>query len=160
MPRYMSRGVTRFYFVPTIAAASLIPTVAEVASGVRLDEQLNEVNGFSFASNPIDTPNFKDRFTPQIAGEDVAEDSSMMLYRLRNETDTTRASLAKDTAGFMCVFYDGVAGAAPAVGDDLDIWPCTVSSNAKTYTADNEAARYNVVYSITAVPAFDKSLAA
>jgi hypothetical protein len=158
--RYMDRGVTRFYFVPDIASATLAPTVAEVTAGDRLDEQLNEVNGFTFASNPIDTPNFKDRFTPQISGEDVAEDSSLLLYRLKGEVDTIRAALAKDTEGFIVVFYEGTAGASPAAADKVDVWPVVVSSNAKQYTADNEAAKYNVVFSITSVPGFDLAVLA
>lgn len=153
--RYMSRGVTRFYWVLTIASSTLAPTVAEAGAGVRLDAELNEVNGFSFANSPIDTPNFKNRFTPQIAGEDVADDSSLGLYRLKGETDTIRAALAKDTNGFVCIYYQGVAGAAPAAAEKLDVWPAIVASNSKTYTADNEAAKYMVNFSITDVPAFD-----
>lgn len=158
--RYMSRGITRFYFIPDIVSATLAPTVAEVAAGVRLDEQLNEVNGFTFSNSPIDTPNFKDRFTPQITGEDVAEDSSLGLYRLRLEVDTIRAALAKDTEGFVVIFYEGTVGAAPAAADMVDVWPSIISSNAKTYTADNEAARYMTTFSITAVPAFDLAVLA
>lgn len=158
--RYMSRGITRFYFVPTIAASTLIPTVAEVAAGTRMDEQLNEVNGFSFANQPIDTPNFKDRFTPQITGEDTADNSSLGLYRLKGETDTIRAALAKDTTGFVVIFYQGLVGASVAITDKEDTWPVVISSNAKTYTADNEAAKYMVTFSITQVPAFDLALVA
>lgn len=158
--RYMSRGITRFYHLLTIASGTMAPTVAEVAAGDRLDEQLNEVNGFSFENNPIDTPNFKDRFTPQITGEDVSEDSSLGLYRLRLETDTIRLALAKDTEGFIVIFYEGTAGANPAAADKVDVWPSLVSSNSKTYTADNEAAKYMVKFSITAVPAFDLAVLA
>lgn len=158
--RYMSRGVTRFYWLLTIASATLEPTVAEVGGGVRLDPELNEVNGFSFANQPIDTPNFKDRFTPQIAGEDVADDSSLGLYRLKGETDTIRLGLAKDTEGFVVVFYEGLLGASVAAGDQVDVWPSVVASNSKTYTADNEAAKYMVNFSITDIPAFDLTVLA
>lgn len=158
--RYMSRGVTRFYWVLTIASATLAPTVAEAGAGVRLDAELNEVNGFSFANQPIDTPNFKDRFTPQIAGEDVADDSSLGLYRLKGETDTIRLALAKDTEGFVVIFYQGLAAASIAAADKVDVWPAIVASNSKTYTADNEAAKYMVNFSITDIPAFDLSVLA
>ena len=158
--RYMSRGVTRFYWVLTIASGTLAPAVAEAGAGVRLDAELNEVNGFSFANQPIDTPNFKDRFTPQIAGEDVADDSSLGLYRLKGETDTIRAALAKDVEGFVVVFYQGLAGSVIAAADKVDVWPSIVASNSKTYTADNEAAKYMVNFSITDIPAFDLSVLA
>lgn len=155
MSRYMSRGITRFYWVPTIANANLVPTVTEINAGTRLDEQLNEVNGFTFANEPIDTPNFKDRYTPQITGEDAAEDSSMTFYRLRTVTDTIRAALAKDAVGNVVIFYEGPVGANPAAGDKVEVWPAVVSSQAKQYTADNEAAKYMVAFSITKVPAID-----
>lgn len=158
--RYMSRGITRFYFLLDIVSTTLVPTVAEVGAGTRLDEQLNEVNGFTFANNPIDTPNFKNRFTPQITGEDTAEDSSLGLYRLRLETDTIRLAMAKDTEGFVVIFFEGTAGANPAIADKVDTWPVVISSNAKTYTADNEAAKYMVTFSVTAVPGFDLAIAA
>lgn len=158
--RYLRRGVTRFYFVPTIAASTKIPTAAEVAAGTRLDEQLHEVNGFAFANESIDAPNFKDRFTPQAPGEDVAEDSSMGLYQLKGGTDTIRAALPKDTAGYIVIFSEGVAGATPAIADKADTWPVIVASSTKQYTADNELARYMVNFSVTDTPAFDGALIA
>lgn len=158
--RFMRRGITKFWFVPTITAGTHIPTAAEVNAGVNVTLQVSEVNGFNFANSPITTPNMNDRFTPQITGEDTAADSNLTLYQLRGGTDTVYAALPKDTAGYMVIFYNGIAGATPAAADKCDVWPATISSRSKMYSAGNEAATYQVVFSITDPPAEDASVAA
>ncbi len=155
MARFMRRGITRFYWLPAIVSALKKPTVAEVAAGVRIDDQLFEINGFSFANSPIDTPAMSSRYTTQITGEDTSDDSNLTLYQLRSETDTIRAAMPKDSVGFMVIFPEGPVGASVAAGDEIDVWPAVVSSNAKMYSADNVAAQYRVVFSMTAPPAED-----
>jgi hypothetical protein len=157
MSRFMRKGTTQFHFVPTIASASLVPTAAEVTAGERLDEQLAEVNGLSFSNSPIMVPDFASTFTSQIGGEDTSEDTSMVFY----EDDTSnpiKAALAKGTTGYICAFYAGIAGATPAAGDDCDVWPIIVTSNSRQYTADNEAAKYQVNLAMSAPPGIEKTL--
>ena len=154
MARFLRRGTTRFYWVPTIASASLIPTQAEVTAGTRLDTQLNEVNGFTFGNNPINAPDFTSSFVPQVAGEDTSEDSSLTFYE-DTSSNPIRTLLAKGTSGFIVIFKAGIAGANPATGDKADVWPVTVGSNAPQYTADNETAKYMVRFINTAKPAND-----
>lgn len=155
----MRKGITRFYFVPTIADAGLVPTVAEITAGTRLDAQLAEVNGFNFENNPIQTPDMSTPFVSNIPGEDAAEDSSLTFY----EDDTSNpisAALAKGTTGYVVIFPRGIAGASPAIADECDVWPIQVSSNSKQYTADNEAAKYMVKFANTAEPADELTIAA
>lgn len=157
MARFMRKGKTRFYFVPTIASATLIPTAAEVTAGTRLDLQLNEVNGFTFANSPIDAPDMATTFVAKVSGEDTTEDSNLVFY----EDDTTNpisTALAKGTNGYIVIFYKGIAAASPAAGDKADVWPIQVASNARQYTADNESAKYQVVFTPTLAPGFDKTL--
>lgn len=155
--RFMRKGTTRFYFVPTIASASLVPTAAEVNAGVRLDQEIAEVAGFSFENQPIRTPDMASAFVSQIAGEDSTEDSSLTMYQ-RKGTDVLRAALPKGAVGYVVIFYSGTTGATPAAGDKADVWPSTVGSNAKMYTADNEAAKYRVRFNLTDPPGIEKTL--
>lgn len=155
MARFMRLGTARFYWLPAIVSALKKPTVAEVTAGVRIDDQLLEINGFSFANSPIDTRAMSSRYTTQITGEDTSEDSNLVLYQLRAETDTIRAALPKDGVGYMVIFPEGPVGASVAAGDEVDVWPAAISSNAKIYSADNVAAQYRVVFSMTAPPAED-----
>jgi hypothetical protein len=157
MVRFMRKGKTRFYFVLTIASPTLIPTAAEVNGGTRLDTQLAEINGFTFSNNPIAAPDMSSTFVASVSGEDTTEDSNLIFY----EDDTTNAistAQAKGTNGYVVILYKGIAGASPAAGDKCDVWPVQVASNARQYTADNEAAKYQITYTPTAVPGFDKTM--
>lgn len=157
MARFMRRGLTRFYYVPTIASTTLVPTTAEVTAGTRLDAQLNEVNGFTFGNNPINAPDMSTTFVPQVAGEDTSEDSSLTFYE-DTVSNPIRTLLAKGVSGYIVIFKAGIAGSNPAAGDKADVWPVSVGSNAPQYTADNETAKYMVRFINTAKPANDVTL--
>lgn len=159
MPRTMRKGTAQFYLVPTIASATLAPTTAEVIAGTRLDTQLAEVSGFSFQNNPIATPDMADDFVSMIPGEETTEDSSMDFYELRT-ANPIKTALAKGTDGYVVIFYDGIAGTAPAAGDKVDVWPIIVNKNTRLYTAANEAAKYQVGFSVTSAPGEELSVLA
>lgn len=158
MARFMRKGTTKVYFVPTIASPAA-PTVAEITAGTRLDTELAAVNGFEFANSPIQTPDMATTFTSQINGEDTAADSNMEFYQQKTGTDTVKAALAKGTAGYVVLFDRGTAGSTPAVADKCEVWPVTVASNANMYTTDNEAAKFRVNYSVTSPPTLSATLA-
>lgn len=153
--RYMRKGITRFYWVPSIASASLIPTAAEVNAGTRLDPQLSEVTGFNFENQPFEAPDMSTAFVPQISGEDKVTESSIDFYQLRGGVDTIRAAQAKGNQGNVVIFSEGIAGATPAAADKCDVWPAIVASRSKMYSTGNEAAKYKVKYTLTAQPAED-----
>jgi len=157
MARFMRKGITQFWFVPTIASATLVPTAAEVNAGTRLDTQLAEVAGFTFTNSPINAPDMSSAFVSQIAGEDSTENSSLTFYEDKT-TNPISTAQSKGTNGYIVIFKAGLAGATPAAGDKADVWPVQVASNAPQYTADNEAAKYMVAYTTTAPPGVTKTL--
>jgi hypothetical protein len=157
MPRFMRKGVTKFYWVPTIASPTLIPTSAEVIAGTNLTPQLAEVNGFNFANSPINTPDMSSAFVGKIPGEDTTDNSDITFYEDK-VTNPIKTAQAKGNVGYVVIFYAGTAGASPAAGDKVDVWPAIVASNSRMYTADNEAAKYRVVYALTAAPGEEKTL--
>lgn len=159
MARFMRKGTTRFYFVPTIGSATLAPTAAEVTAGTRLDTQLATIQGFTFSNSPIQTPDMATTFVSQIGGEDAAEDSSLDFYEDKTSNPISTA-LAKGTAGYVVIFPRGVAGSVPAAADKCDVWPVTVTSNSKQFTADNAAGMYQVKFATTAEPGFEKTVVA
>lgn len=157
MARFMRKGITRVYWVPTIASATLVPTTAEVTAGTRLDTQIAEFNGFSFANNPIQVPDMSTAFVSNIAGEDSVADSSLTFYEDKT-SNPIYTLLAKGTNGYVVIFPLGIAGVNPAAADKADVWPAQVASNARQYTAGNEAAQYVVTFAPTAAPGLDKAL--
>lgn len=150
MARFMRKGKSRLYWVLTIAALPTT-TAAEVNAGTRIDAQLAEINGFSFANTPIDTPDMATAFVSKIPGEDTVGDSNMTFYE-DTTTNPISTALAKGTVGYVVIFYAGIAGATPAAADKAEVWPVIVASNAKQYTTGNEAAKYQVVFTNTAGP--------
>jgi len=157
MARFMRKGITRFYFVPTIASATLVPTTAEVTAGTRLDTQLADVNGFRYSNNPINVPDMSSTFVANIPGEDSVEASNLTFYEDKT-TNAIKTAQPKATTGYIVIFYSGIAGASPAIGDKADVWPIQVASVGRAYTAGNEAAQYQIIYAPTAAPGEEKVL--
>lgn len=158
MARFMRKGITKVYFIPAIANTAA-PTTAEVTAGEDLTPQLAEINGFSFSNSPIDTPDMASAFVSKIPGEDTVDNSDMTFYE-DDASNPIRTALAKGTDGYIGIYYKGIAGSAPATADTLDVWPVTVASNSRMYTADNEAAKFQVVFTLTAPPTEDAVQAA
>lgn len=155
--RYMRKGVTKLYFVPTIASATLVPTATEVNAGTSLSPQMATLGGFSFANQPITVPDMDNTFEAKIPGQDAADDSNITFYEL-NGSNPIYTALPKGTVGYVVIFPIGIAGATPAAADKADVWPVQVGSRTRQYTADNEAAKYMVSFTPTAAPGFDKVL--
>lgn len=149
--RFMRKGITKIYFIPTITVLSA-PTTAQVTAGTNLTPQVAEVAGFTFTNNPISTPDMDNAYVSQIAGEDTGEASSITFYELRAATDTIHDAQTKGLNGYIGIYYGGIAGGTPAAADKLEVWPVSISSNARIYSAGNEAAQYRVAYAITGAP--------
>ena len=150
MARYFRRGTSKMFFAPTIADISA-PTEAEMLAGTDLTPEIGEIEGFKFSNNPIDTPDMDTEFVSNIPGEDTGDDSSMTFY----EDDTANpisTTLAKGTAGYMVLFPYGISSTDPQSGDECEVWPITVASNTREWSAGNDAARYMVEFTLSAVP--------
>lgn len=157
MARFVQKGNTKVWWVPTIASALLVPTTAEVTAGTDLTPQVSDMAGFTFSNNPIDTPDMSQALITKIPGEDAIDDSSFTFYEDKT-TNPIKTLLAKGTNGYVVIFGTGIAGAAPAAADKADVWPAQVSSNARQYNAGNEASKYLVKLAPTKAPGFDKVL--
>lgn len=155
MARFMRKGTTRVFFVTTLTLNA--PTDTEVIAGTELTDDIAEMNGFTFSNSPIQTPDLGTKFVGQIPGEDSTEDSSLVFYE-DDASTTIKDALVKDTNGYIVIFPQGTAGASPANGDNVEAWPVTVSSNARKYTAGNEAAQFEVKFATTAPPNIDVAL--
>lgn len=158
MSRFMRKGITKVFFVPTIADPEA-PTATEVNAGVNLTGQIAEVNGFSFTNSPINTPDMASAFVSKIPGEDTTDDSSLVFYE-DSVTNPISTALGKGTTGFVVIFPTGIAGETPAAADKADVWPAQVASNSKQYTVDNDAAKYTVTFTLTAEPTIDAAVVA
>lgn len=143
MARGIQRGNIKIKFLPAVADVHA-PKVAEISAGIDITGDVGELDGWTFNSTQIETPDMATRQTKKIPGPDEAADSSFTLY----EDDTSnplRASLAKNVVGF--IVFTGLKGLV-TVGSKVDVFPVQVSGNNRLYSAGNEAARFRVQFSI------------
>lgn len=145
MARFFRRGVTKIYYLPAVANTAA-PTSGEIAAGVDLSPKLSAITGFSLANTPIMTPDLVSTFDSQIPGVDAAANSTLEFYS-DDTSDTTKTTLAKNTAGFLLFAMRGTGTGKPA-----ETWPIKVTSNAEQYSLANDAAKYICGFSITSVP--------
>ena len=145
--RFYRKGTMKIFFVPTIAAASLIPTRAEITAGTDYTKATAALDGWSIENSPIDTPDMASTFTSKIPGDDAAPDSSLTFYE-DDLVDDVETDLAKGTTGFVVMMSKGDIPS----GKGMDVFPVMVSSNSKPYTADNEPAKIQVQFVITDRP--------
>ncbi|MET8571783.1 hypothetical protein [Streptomyces sp. NPDC004783] len=153
MARFNRKTLSRIYFLPTIAAETLIPTSAEITAGTDYTDQINAIEGWSLENTPIETPDMGSTFVSKIGGDDSAADSSLTFYE-DSTTDTIETELAKGTSGYIVIFSKGKTAGAKG----MDVFPVTVVSNSKAYTADNEAAKVTVQFTITDRPVFNQTV--
>jgi hypothetical protein len=160
MPRFMQKGTTKFYWVLTLSSTTS-PSAAQINAGTNMTAAIAEVNGFMFANNPITTPDMASTFVSSIPGEDTADASSLVFYENKGTgTNPILTALVKGTAGYVVIFPWGTAGANPAAADVADVWPAQVASKSRGYSAGNEASKVTVVFTMTAEPSLEKTLAA
>jgi hypothetical protein len=152
--RYMRKGVSGVILVPTIASATLAPTVAEVNAGTVLNTQLTELNGFEFSNSPINAPDFDSTFVSQVSGEDAAAASSLVFHELNTYvSNLIKIALPKGTVAN--IVLSPYKKAPLAAADKVETWPIVVTAAPRIWTSGNETAKYRVGVALTAPPAID-----
>lgn len=151
--RYFNRGLTKCYFVPTIASIDS-PTRVELDAGTDLSPEIMSIDGWTVTSETIDTPDLATVFTGSIPGSTSAEDSTITFYADEAGSDV-RTLLPRGTSGYI-VWMDG----GDTSGRLMDVFPIRVSSTGKPRTTDDEAAPVEVQFSVTAEPAEDVTIPA
>jgi hypothetical protein len=154
--RYIHPGVTKFYFLTAIAAASKQATRTELDAGTNLSPELAGTSGWSVSSNIVDTPDLETAFISKIIGRTTAENSTATFYMTKTGADALRSLLPRGTTGFVVICWGG-----DAQNNLADTFPVTVASAAKEVNLTSEdPARVMMSFAITAVPAIDWALPA
>lgn len=153
--RFLRRGVTKVFFVPTIASPAA-PTATEVNAGTNLTATVADIAGFTYTNQAIATPDLGDNFDAKVPGVDSTQDSTLHIYEKRT-TNTGRTTLAKGTAGYFVILFAGTAGATPAAADKCDVWPVISAGTPRDYSM-TEAAKWHVALTVTGRPNEDVAL--
>jgi len=145
--RFTDQAVTKVYYLPTIAAANLTPTRAELNAGTDLSGEINDLSGWTVEGAQIDTPDMLNLFQSRIPGSTSSPDSSITFYSSKSGVDV-RALLPRNTTGYIC-FMDGGDIAA----NKMETYPVTVTSVGIMRTATGgEATKVQISFSITRQP--------
>lgn len=153
MARFIRRGKAKVNWIPTIAAADLVPTAAEITAGLDLTGRVADMSGWQLESAPVDTPDMGSRFVSSIPGEQTVAASTLTIYADdAGTTDNFKTTMAPDTVGYIYIRHSGTG-----TGKLADTFPVRVSSIGNEYSAGNDPARYVISYAITATPAIDKA---
>ncbi|MFZ3475358.1 hypothetical protein ACODT3_42360 [Streptomyces sp. 4.24] len=147
--KYSRRGVSIFLWLPTIAdTVGLKPTRAELDGGTNLSAAIAGISGFTLENQSIETPDMADDFDSSIPGSDKAEDSSFTFYEDK-VTDVIETLLKKGALGNVVILRKGDVPASKS----LDAFPVRVGSQSPAYSTDNEAAKFEVKFTIVRRPA-------
>lgn len=143
--RYYRRGTTKVLWVPTIANKNS-PARAELNAGTALEGETGAMSGWQTTSGTVPTPALGSRFTPVVGGEITAADSSLTFWASKTGVDV-RSLLIREAPGFIVWMDEG-----DVVGRTMDVYPVTVTSQAKVRELD-QAAQIMAQFAITSEPA-------
>ncbi len=154
----MRRGITKLFFLKSIAAATNIPTRAELTTGpgaTDLSKGVSDIEGWSLENSPIDTPDLGSRFATSIPGEDKAAASSLTFYE-DLASEVTETLLSKDETGYVVILRKGDIPQSKS----MDVFPVRVGSRAPSYSTGTEPAKFKVAFAITDIPTLDAAIPA
>lgn len=157
--RYTDQATTKVYWVPTIAASTLVPTRAEMNAGTDLSGELNMFTsatggggggsgGWTFTVARINVQNITQTFTTEIAGSLSVADPSLTFFASKNGADI-RSLLAAGASGNL-MFCDG----GDVAGNRAQVFPVSVAAvSVVRAEAGKDATKITVNFVITAPPA-------
>lgn len=159
---YFEPGVLKAWFVPTIAAASLIPTAAEVNGGTPLHTCLKQggIEGFEFNNELVPFVKMDTAFEGKVPGIDKVGNATLRFLRNLTNEGAIKTALSKGAAGHIVIFGPGTSGAlgVAAAGDKGDIWKGVVTGTSNDHPTGNEVAGFHVSFGCNTPPAQDKAI--
>lgn len=148
-------GQTRVAFVPTIASALLIPTVAELNAGTLIQATLvpTGLEGFENTTAEIDNTSLASSFDTKLPGRQSFSNTGLMLKK-QDATDTVFTLLSTPLTNGFIVIRDGVPEAQVwAIADKLEVYPIRTAPHSMMGRGEaNSLLRYRVPTPITAKP--------
>lgn len=134
----------RVWFVPTIASATLAPTVAEITAGVEITGDMPAPLNFSATTNFIDTSDIGDQQDKQQVGTISLSDLSFEIYRDKT-SEVAKDALDNGLSGYIVKFEGGnIAGANPAAADVADVAAITIGIKTDVSSPRNDSRRMSV----------------
>lgn len=157
--RYTDQATTKVYWVPSIAASTLVPTRAEMNAGTNVSGELNlftsatggggggSSGGWTVTPERIDTQNITQAFKTEIAGSLSVTDPSLTFFASKTGSDV-RSLLPVGTNGFV-MFCDG----GDTAGNLGQVFPVSVAAvSVVRVDGGRDATKITINFVITATP--------
>lgn len=141
--KFFRAGVTKVYFLPSVAGSS--PTAPEISAGVDVTPDLADINNISVQANLVDTPDYQTAFVSKVAGNDTVGDPELVYWDRDNST-TNRTALAKGTVGFLILMPYG-----HVTGKRCEVYPVQSAGVNDQYARDTPA-QFTATMAVTAAP--------
>jgi hypothetical protein len=153
----MRRGITKIFFLKTIADAENIPSRTELGAtnATDLSGAISDIAGWSLGNSPIDTPDLGSSLTTSIPGEDKADSSTLTFYE-DQAGDTIETLLSKGSEGFVAILRKGDVPQSKS----MDIFPVRVASRAPAYSTGSDPAKFTVTFAVAGEPTLDAAVPA
>ncbi|MER6086835.1 hypothetical protein [Streptomyces bluensis] len=149
--RFLRRGISEIYWLTDVNDPKR-PTRMEISEPNRFDltKAVSDIEGWALENEPIETPDMGSTFNSSIPGNDKAESSSLTFYEDRF-SDAIEQQLSKGAKGYVIFLRKGDIPGSRSV----DVFPVQVATRAATYSTGNEAAKFQVTFTITEEPSLD-----
>jgi hypothetical protein len=146
-------------FTSTRPADLAAPTVAEIAACTDITDFVISINAQT-QGNTVPTPNIKRKFETNIPGT-VQATFTADMYR-DDDDDAAWDLFPRDTEGYILISRFGGTGTdnAPAVDQEVEVWPIAVTSRAASNLASNTAQTFTLTCSVPEEPEEEAIVAA
>lgn len=161
MARIGSTGNIQLHYVATIADISA-PTVAEIAAGVDLTEQLLR-DGLSLpqSGNTVDVAGAASKYNATDAGTYGGDPITASFFRDSvAASDDAWDALPRGTRGYFVVSRFEGSDQALAAADRVEVWPIVVISRSNRDIEQDGAYRFDVTCGVPTEPDDDAVVAA
>lgn len=150
MARFVYEGKTNVYWVVTIATTST-PSLTEIQAGVDLtDFVAKEGVKPGLSNNNVDSATIAETFDSQVVGSWGA---SFELEMFRDDAaDTAWNTCVYGSTGHIVVDRFNVAGADPANGDKVEVYPAQMHQPRPYDSASNTQVRFTEMFAVTSQP--------
>lgn len=145
-------------FVPTLTNYQAV-AATELASAVNLTGLTISINA-SARGNTVPTPSFDTLFETSVPGTNTATFDADFYRDDVEASDLAWTTLPRGTDGYFIISRFGGSGTdnKPATGDDVEIWPVSVTSRTMANMSNNTVLTFTVSCSVPKEPAEDVTL--
>ena len=159
MGKYSTPGKSEVHWVTTIGDPAA-PTAAELNAGTTLTNDTPSMPTLPRNASTVDVAVLASKYEARQVGTRGGDLLSLRLLR-DDGTETALAAVPEDATGFLVIARKGLATPGTfAIGDEVDVYPSDVASNADGTPGRNEADFIEVQLVATADPTRQFSIAA